>query len=92
MEKIRNNKPKELTQEELFELMKELEGLEFPYVATTHVEHTTESQNKNLFSKFIAKHNAKNQAKTVLKGLQEVNQIKSGKKKEITFDKFLSNF
>jgi len=30
LEKIRNNKPKELTQEELFELMKELEGLEFP--------------------------------------------------------------
>lgn len=27
---MKNKKPKELTQEELFELMKELEGLEFP--------------------------------------------------------------
>lgn len=62
------------------------------YVATTHVEHTIKNQNKSLFSRFIAKQNAKNQAKTVLKGLDEVNQIKSGKKKEITFDEFLSTF
>lgn len=27
---VKNKKPKELTQEQLFELMKELEGLEFP--------------------------------------------------------------
>jgi len=30
LEKIRNNKPKELTQEELFDLQKELFGLTFP--------------------------------------------------------------
>lgn len=62
------------------------------YVSATRVEHTIKSQSKSLFSRFIAKQNAKSQAKTVLKGLHEVSKIKSGKKKEITLDEFLSTF
>lgn len=40
---MKTPKPKELTQEELFELMKELEGLEFP---TFLEDYTNELQQK----------------------------------------------
>ena len=40
---VKSKKPKELTQEELFELMKELEGLEFP---TFLEDYTNELQQK----------------------------------------------
>lgn len=62
------------------------------YASINKIGHTIKNKNKSFFSRFIAKHYAKNQAKTVLKALDEVNQIKSGKKKEITFDEFLSTF
>jgi len=45
----KNKKPKELTQEQLFELMKELDGLEFPTFLEDYINELQQKIDKPTF-------------------------------------------